>query len=112
MEKLTQKRFDEIVAPIVERQDKWILSQWDDFDDFNEDVKKGDILTIPVNSIVPHNLHEWEFANIGASQTDGYIEMTRAANKYQTELRINDGHNRLKDLINSKIKTTKIIVID
>jgi hypothetical protein len=109
---MTKEWFQKFIKSTVKRQDKWILSKWNDFDEFRSEFKKGDIFTIPVNCLVPRSKIEWENSRANQSKTQEIIEVSRRNNEFNAEFIIYDGHNRLRNLIRKKIKTTKVKLID
>ncbi len=109
---MTKEWFEKVVKSTVKRQDKWILTKWADFDKFRADFKKGDVFTIPTNCIVPRGKTEWENSRAGKSKTNNLIELSRMPNRFNAELTIYDGHNRLRDLLLKKVKTTKVRLVD
>lgn len=60
--------FSLTVTTAIKNQNKWIEENWGTFDIFNDSLKKGDVLTIPVNCIVPRSKIEWDNAEAGQSK--------------------------------------------
>lgn len=105
------KTFEKFCKTATNHQNKWILSKWNSFGDFRNDVKKGDTMSIPTKCIVPRSKHEWENSRSGRSKTNDLIELSFESNRFNADLILHDGHNRLRDLLRKKIKTTKVKIV-
>jgi len=106
---MTRTDFNKTVKLSSDNLDRWILKLWGSYDVFHNDVNGGDVLEIPVNSLVPRTFDELNYAKKNNSFSSELIELTRTdiynIDGVIPEMVIYDGHNRFMDLdINSVVR--------
>ena len=90
------KDFNEYSKIAEKNLDNWIEENYGDYGIFHKEVQSGDKIKIPAKAIIPRSSVEFENSKTGESRSNTPIELEYVG----SVLKIHDGHNRLKDIIN------------